>query len=125
MIIFYQIIKAKEFDGIKIIRYESSIYYANVEYFTYKILKLSELNVDETLVKIKKARAEYENYVKQSNPIVNQNFLFKFLKKSTRKDTKTNENDHEINSSDVGERKPSNVNIFSFLISKLCLFYLS
>ena len=72
------------------------------------------MNVHETLEKIKKARAEYENYVKQSNPIRNENFLLKFFKKSTNKDIKTNENDHELNSSVVSDRNTSNVNIFIF-----------
>jgi MFS superfamily sulfate permease-like transporter len=32
--------KAKEFPGIKIIRYEESVYYANVDNFTSRIIKL-------------------------------------------------------------------------------------
>ncbi len=82
------------------------------------------MNVHDTLEKIKKARADYENYVKQSNPISNDNFLLKFFKKSTNKDIKTNENDHELNSSAVSDRNTSNVNFFIFSIFQFSLFCL-
>lgn len=36
--------KAQEFPGIKIIRYEESLYYANVDNFKYQMLKLSTIN---------------------------------------------------------------------------------
>lgn len=39
--------KAKEFRGIRIIRYEESVYYVNVDNFKYKVLKLSKINPDE------------------------------------------------------------------------------
>ena len=36
--------EAKEFDNIKIIRYEESLFYANVENFKYKVIKLTKVN---------------------------------------------------------------------------------
>lgn len=48
---FYECIdvckNAKEFRGIRIIRYEESVYYVNVDNFKYKVLKLSKINPDE------------------------------------------------------------------------------
>lgn len=50
--------KAQEFDGIKIIRYEESLYYANVENFKYQIFKLSGVNPGEisSLIKIEEQK---------------------------------------------------------------------
>ena len=56
----YQDIKyckeANELDGIKIIRYEANIYYANVENFAYKIMKLSTLRPNEIVSLINQKR---------------------------------------------------------------------
>ncbi len=49
--------EAREFPGIKIIRYEESIYYANVDNFKYHILKLSHTNPAELMHQIDKAYA--------------------------------------------------------------------
>jgi DNA-directed RNA polymerase alpha subunit len=56
---FFVILKACEIDSIKIIRYESSIFYANVENFNYKILKKAGVNANEIIEKINKKKAEY------------------------------------------------------------------
>lgn len=53
--------KAKEFDNIKIIRYEESIYYANVDNFKYKIIKLCNVRPDEIRKKLKKAKSKSTN----------------------------------------------------------------
>lgn len=56
----YQDIKyckeAHELDGIKMIRYEANIYYANVENFAYKIMKLSTLRPNEIVSLINQKR---------------------------------------------------------------------
>ncbi len=57
-------IKAKEYEQIKIIRYESSLYYANVENFSYKIVKLSGVNPSEVIQQISKIKSTYENKIK-------------------------------------------------------------
>lgn len=56
--------EARELNGIKIIRYEESVYFANVENFKYKIIKLSknhpyELN-DKIQTEIKEARKSFK-----------------------------------------------------------------
>ncbi len=50
--------KAKEFEGIRILRYESSLYYANVENFIYKIKKLSGINPNDLIQKIQRKKLE-------------------------------------------------------------------
>jgi hypothetical protein len=60
--------KAREFQGIKIIRYESSIFYANVENFTYKVIKLSGVDTNEILKKINKLKTSYESQIKNLKP---------------------------------------------------------
>lgn len=57
--------QAREIEGVKIIRYESSVYYANVENFIYKITKLSGVNPHETIAKIAKKKKEYETKIKK------------------------------------------------------------
>ena len=48
-------------DGIRIIRYEESLYYANVDNFKYKIIKLSKINpVDEMMKKQKVSLNAYK-----------------------------------------------------------------
>ena len=64
--------KAKEYENIKIIRYEESIYYANVDNFKYKVLKLVNLNPQQILADInvdlaKEFKALNEAYTKQVN----------------------------------------------------------
>ena len=39
--------KAYELDGVKIVRYEESIYYANVDNFKYRIVKAVEIDPKE------------------------------------------------------------------------------
>lgn len=51
-------IKAKEFENIKIIRYEESIYYANVDHFKYKIIKLCNVKPDVVRKLLKKAESK-------------------------------------------------------------------
>jgi hypothetical protein len=51
--------KAVEIEGIKIIRYESSIFYANVDNFVYRIFKLSGLNPNDVIEAMKKKREQF------------------------------------------------------------------
>ena len=44
--------EAQEFRNIKIIRYEESIYYINVDNFKYQVMKLSGINPEERAQKI-------------------------------------------------------------------------
>ncbi len=55
--------EAKEFETIKMIRYEESVYYANVENFKYKIVKLCGINPDEVIAQ---AKANQEKQAKFS-----------------------------------------------------------
>lgn len=55
--------QAKEIEGIKIIRYESSIFYANVDNFVYKIGKLSGVNQNEVLERINDKIDEYSKSI--------------------------------------------------------------
>ncbi len=49
--------EAREFPGIKIIRYEESVYYANVDNFKYHIIKISQTNPNEIANEIDRAYA--------------------------------------------------------------------
>ena len=73
---------AREIEGIKIIRYEASLYYANVENFTYKIQKLSGIKPDEIIESIKKLE---DQLAKQKKKIqAKRNRAEKKLKKGER-----------------------------------------
>ena len=79
--------KAKEFEGIKIIRDEASIYYANVENFVYKMVKTTGVRPAEIIEKINKKRAEHERLIRKarSGPATvsypPQNNVYKLTKK--------------------------------------------
>ncbi len=49
--------EAHELPAIKIIRFEESVFYANVDNFKYNVIKFSQLKVNEILTKIKLERA--------------------------------------------------------------------
>ena len=59
-------LKAKEFKGIKIIRYESSVFYANVEGFSYKITKLAGVDTASIIQQINKLKIEYDKRIQNS-----------------------------------------------------------
>ena len=46
-------------------RFEESIYYANVDNFKYKVVKFSKMNVAEILAKINKEKSEYAQVLNQ------------------------------------------------------------
>ena len=72
--------EAQEFEGIKIIRYESSVFYANVENFTYKIEKLSGIDKHEIMNKINKRKIEHNKLIKKSQQLqVHKIFNFSFF----------------------------------------------
>jgi MFS superfamily sulfate permease-like transporter len=52
--------QAQEFEGIKIIRFEESIYYANVDNFKYKVMKIVGINPRQTSDILKKIAKKYE-----------------------------------------------------------------
>jgi MFS superfamily sulfate permease-like transporter len=58
-----------ELNGIKIIRYEANIYYANVDNFKYRVAKLSSLNTKEIVALIDKQK---ENFHKQVEKLKKQ-----------------------------------------------------
>ena len=76
--------KAREFVDIKIIRYEESIYYANVDNFKYKIMKLVGINPAEVMNKVKKEKSLIEKSLKAAN---NEGFIKK-LKNRFSKNSK-------------------------------------
>jgi MFS superfamily sulfate permease-like transporter len=56
---------ALEYKNVKIIRYEESVYYANVDNFKYKILKLSGVKPSEVLAEIESdCKAKYRQLAK-------------------------------------------------------------
>ena len=58
---------ATEIESTKIIRYEANIYYANVENFTYQVLKLSSVKPREIIEQIEKKKEESEKRIKKIN----------------------------------------------------------
>jgi MFS superfamily sulfate permease-like transporter len=57
--------EAKEINGIKMIRYEANIYYANVENFIYQIIKLSSVKPREIICLIEKKKNSSEKLIKK------------------------------------------------------------
>ena len=80
--------EAREFDTIRIIRFEASIFYGNVEYFTHMIKKLSKTNLDEALGKINKAKRECEKSMKKFGP---KSIFTRVLHKNKNPESETNE----------------------------------
>jgi len=57
--------EAREYKHVKIIRYEESVYYANVDNFKYKVIKLSGVNPKEILYEIEQdCRPEFKHLEK-------------------------------------------------------------
>ena len=52
--------QAKEIHDIKIIRYEESLYYSNIENFKYQVMKLSETHPEEIAHALEKSQKEDE-----------------------------------------------------------------
>lgn len=67
--------EAKEYRHIKIIRYEESVFYANVDNFKYKVVKLTGINPVEVLRKIDRECTKL--YKKLERVASNQKKLFK------------------------------------------------
>jgi hypothetical protein len=57
-----------EIDGLKIIRYESSIFYANVENFIYKLKKLSGVDPDDVIERINRRKRVFKRRASKSGP---------------------------------------------------------
>jgi MFS superfamily sulfate permease-like transporter len=54
--------KAQAIPGIKILRYEESLYYANVEYFKYQVYKQVGLKPEDEIIRAKRGGIKgYEN----------------------------------------------------------------
>jgi len=54
---------AKELEGIKVIRYEANIYYANTDNFVVRIIKFTNVNVLGSIATIKKKRFAHSKFV--------------------------------------------------------------
>lgn len=63
-------IKAKEIEFIKILRYEESVYFANVENFIYKIIKCSGVNPNEIISKINKKKSYFEKKLNSLQKVI-------------------------------------------------------
>ncbi len=61
--------KAEEIPGIKILRFEESVFYANVDNFKYKVIKFSDVKINDILVKIKKVKAEKDKLFEEKKTI--------------------------------------------------------
>lgn len=51
--------EAEELAEIKILRFEESIFYANVDNFKYQLMKYAEIDVEEAIKKIQAEKNEY------------------------------------------------------------------
>jgi SulP family sulfate permease len=59
--------EAREYKHIKIIRYEESVYYANVDNFKYKVMKLAGVKPSEILSEIERdCKAEFKHIEKMA-----------------------------------------------------------
>lgn len=92
--------KAVEIENIKIIRYESPIYYANAENFTYRIFKTTGVNPRQVLKLINKEKEIIRKHLKK---IKNENDSGQTSNKCTRNvadivmNIPANENENETN----------------------------
>lgn len=81
---YYEDIKyftnAKEINGLKIIRYEANIYYANVENFVYQIVKLSTINPAEQIALIQKYQTKSDKLIEKLEKKNKRFFQFKKTK---------------------------------------------
>lgn len=62
-----------EFDGIKILRYDSSIYFGNVENFMHKVKKKLDIKVEDITKDLKKLNAKLISFQKVFNILI---FIF-------------------------------------------------
>ena len=62
-----------EFDGIKILRYDSSIYFGNVENFMNKVKKKLDIKVEDITKDLKKLNAKSISFQKVFNILI---FIF-------------------------------------------------
>ena len=96
-------LKAREFVDIKIIRYEESVYYANVDNFKYKIMKLVGINPAEVMNKVKKEKSIIEKSLKA---VSNEGFIKKLKNRFSKK-------------SKVGVQETPDVNLANDLESQI------
>lgn len=85
---------AKELEGIRIIRYEESLYYANVDNFRYKIMKLSKINPDTIKYRIQK---ESQREIKS--------FIQMFKQKKTNKEAISHLEVSDFSDAELGQAK--------------------
>ena len=84
---------AKELEAIRIIRYEESLYYANVDNFRYKVLKLSKINPDLIKQKIiKESKKEIKSFIKMYKQKKNKKEAISHLDASDFSDTELGHN---------------------------------
>ncbi len=67
--------KAREIEGMKIIRFESSIHYANVDRFEYIVKKLAEINIAKCRSKIEGIKKRIEKLKRCRLKMVYDSFL--------------------------------------------------
>ena len=77
--------KAKEFAQIKIIRYEESIYYANVDNFKYRIIKLVGIDPARETALMKKEMARDEKEAKKASLATSESCFKTLINKIKRK----------------------------------------
>ena len=68
--------EAEEIPGIKILRFEESVFYANVENFKYKVIKYSDIDLKQVLAKQNKDKAQVLKLVNERENI-KVNIFFK------------------------------------------------
>ena len=69
------ILKAVEVPETKILRFEESVYYANVDNFKYKVMKYSELNIDGVMKKILREKSTVSKVMEEQKEIQVKHFL--------------------------------------------------
>lgn len=92
---------ATEIDMIKIIRYESNIYYANVENFIYQVIKLSKINLRDLISLIEDKNEKADKLIKR----------IKIKKVKDLKKKKNNEREVELNNEELDEEESVKQNL--------------
>jgi MFS superfamily sulfate permease-like transporter len=119
-----------EYEGIKIIRYEANIYYANVDNFLYKIGKLSSINPKEAIASIEKKKEKLDRLMlilaKQKNKNLSNKKIFteQFTKEVFEKEMNQKEEqlkkDHELEINNLLDR----IQVKHLILDMSCVNYI-
>jgi hypothetical protein len=60
---------AEEIPGIKILRFEESVFYANADTFKYKVIKFSDIDLRQVLAKQNREKSQLNKLAHERNEI--------------------------------------------------------